>query len=147
MVGTLVKQRGMTLVELMIVMVIVAILLGVGVPSYRGYIQRSNRADATTALMRIAANQERHYLQYNRYAGTLDGGPPAGLNGRITSDRDFYNLTMVVGDATADFTVTASIAPGGKQKDDDDCQTFTLDEQGLRGATGNATDPVEECWR
>lgn len=147
MMGTLFNQRGMTLVELMIVVVIVSILLGVGVPSYRGYIQRSNRADATTALMRVAANQERHYLQYNRYATTLDGAAPAGLNGRTTSDRDFYNLTMVVGDITTDFTVTASINPAGKQKDDTDCLTFTLNEQGLRGATGGAADPVEECWR
>ena len=45
---------GFSLIELLIVVVIAAVLIGIGVPGYRQYVQRANRSDATAALLRIA---------------------------------------------------------------------------------------------
>ena len=52
-------SRGFSLVELMMVIVIIAILASVAVPGYRDYVQRAQRVDATAALLRIAAAQEK----------------------------------------------------------------------------------------
>ncbi len=60
-------HRGVTLVELLIVIVIIAILGLIAVPSYRQYSMRAQRTEAKTALLRLAANQERFYLQNNTY--------------------------------------------------------------------------------
>ncbi len=62
------RQNGMTLIELMIVIIVLGIIVAVGIPSYRSYIMRANRVDATSALLRLAANQERFYMQNNTYA-------------------------------------------------------------------------------
>ena len=59
---------GFTLMELMITLAIVALLAAIAVPSYREYIIRSNRIDATSALLKIAAAQEKFFLQNNSYA-------------------------------------------------------------------------------
>ena len=63
------RQQGMTLIELVVVMVIVGILAAVAIPSYRSYVIRSQRSDAKDALLALATQQEKHYLQCNNYAG------------------------------------------------------------------------------
>ena len=40
------NNKGITLIELMIVIVIVGILASISIPTYRGYMQRARRADA-----------------------------------------------------------------------------------------------------
>ena len=62
------RQRGMSLIELMIVVVIVGILAAIAIPSYRAYVIRSNRADAKVALLSTAQNLERCYTNSTPYA-------------------------------------------------------------------------------
>src|SRR2546429_5200969 len=57
------RMRGMTLIELMVVLVIVAILSTLAVGSYRRYVLRANRTDATSALLRIQVAEEKFFLQ------------------------------------------------------------------------------------
>ena len=53
--------------------------------------------------------------------------------------------------AVAGFTVTATASGDGPQRADDACQTLTLDQSGLRGATdsggGEGPDITARCWR
>jgi len=58
-------MRGVTLAELMIVVVVVGILASVAYPSYRQYAARAKRTEAKAALLQIATMQERFYLQNN----------------------------------------------------------------------------------
>ena len=142
------RQRGVTLIELMIVVLIIGIIAGVGIPSYRGYMLRSQRTDATAALLRIATAQEKFYLQNNTYAGNalLDDDPPAGL-GVDGSEHGWYTLSIVDADAEG-WTAQAVASSTGPQAGDHDCQTFTLNDRGVRGAenagSGSTTDT---CWR
>ena len=62
------RQRGMSLIELMIVVVIVGILAAIAIPSYRAYVIRANRADAKVALLSTAQNLERCYTNSTPYA-------------------------------------------------------------------------------
>jgi len=54
-------SRGVTLIELMIVVVIVSILAAVALPSYTAYVLRSHRVEAKTALLDLAGREERYY--------------------------------------------------------------------------------------
>lgn len=139
----------------MIVVVIMAILATASVAGYRQYTQRANRVDATSALLRVSTAQERFYLQNGRYATTADelADPPPGGLGIGGTERGFYELAVAAAPdgPVAGYTVTATAAGGGPQRDDDDCQVFTIDQSGLRGATdsggADGADITARCWR
>lgn len=147
------RQIGFTLIEMMIVLLIASIILTAAVPGYRQYVLRAGRVDATNALLRVAAAQEKFYLQNGVYAANsaLAAAPPAGLGFTASqSDRGYYNLAITpsAGGFTVGYTVSATTEPAEKQKDDTDCTAFSLDQSGRRGANGGydaAT--VEKCWR
>jgi len=138
-------QRGMTLVELMTVMVIVAILASIAVPSYRSYLVRSNRADAKSALMQVQAAEEKFYLQNNAYTNNVAGVPPAGLGLSSTTTNGFYTVTVTPGTGNQSYTATAAPTTAGGQSSDSKCGSFTVTDIGKRGITG--TDTVTNCWK
>ncbi len=145
------RQTGMTLIELMIVIMILGIIITVGIPSYRGYIIRANRVDATSALLRLAANQERFYMQNNTYASNaqLAAALPAGL-GIPGTDHGYYNLAIAAaaGGLVIGYTASATVTVGESQGSDADCWTYTLTETGLRTATTQgAADNTAVCWQ
>ncbi len=83
-------QRGLTLVELMIVTVIIAILAGVATVSYQSYIRRSRTAEASTLLLTIGAREEAYRQEFGQYcgAGRSDGMAPTtvGVNNSWPTD-------------------------------------------------------------
>lgn len=137
------------MIELMIVVVLISIILGVSIPSYRQYMQRASRGDATTALLRLTAAQERFYLQNGTYAGAaqLALDPPAGLGfAGALSERGYYNLNVVpnIAGLTVGYVAIATPAPGGNQVDDSDCALFSINQSGTRTSLpGN----IDKCWR
>jgi type IV pilus assembly protein PilE len=66
------RNRGFTLIELMIAVAIVAILAMVAVPSYSAYVMRGHLAEAASGLAAVRAQMERHY-QDNRSYATVGG--------------------------------------------------------------------------
>ncbi|MDQ7729116.1 type IV pilin protein [Halomonas sp. SpR8] len=61
-------QRGFTLIELMIVLVIVGIVSAIAYPSYTRYVQKSVRTDAHAGLMQAASELERCYTRTYSYS-------------------------------------------------------------------------------
>ena len=69
-------------------------------PSYQQHVMRSHRGDAMSALMRLAKQQEKWYLQNNTYSSSLtDLKVPATENG-------YYTLSITAADADT-FSATA----------------------------------------
>lgn len=68
------SSRGITLIELLIVIIIAGILAAVAIPVYTNYTQRARRADAKTALEQIRAAQEMFRAEKGRYANDADDG-------------------------------------------------------------------------
>lgn len=65
------RNRGFTLIELMIVVVIIGVLASIAYPSYQKYMKQTRRSDAQIVLSRIAAQQEKFFSDCGWYAGTL----------------------------------------------------------------------------
>lgn len=137
------RNSGFTLIELMVVLLIVGILSAVAVPTYRQYVIRAQRTEAKTALLQLAANQERHYLQNNTYTDDL------ALLGFATgvSENAVYTLSVPIADA-ATFQAIAVPTPGGGRNDvdmsqDEACARYTIDNAGQRSAF---PDPDDICW-
>lgn len=144
------RQAGVTLIELMVVIIVLGVLVGMGTPMYRQYIERAHRVDATTALMRLSANQERFYLQNNRYAGgdELADAMPDGL-GIGGTENGYYTLSITDDeDLAVGYTANATVTAGGDQASDMDCWVFSIDQQGLRSAVDHGGDDnTAECWQ
>ena len=137
------SARGVTLIELMTVIVVLAVLASIAVPSYRRYVMRSNRTEASAALLQVRIAQEKFFLQNGAYAddGALSTAPPAGLGIPGSTPSNYYNITLDRTSTTA-YTVTATAVNG--QADDTSCATLTINESGVRGSSPGS---VTECWR
>lgn len=139
------RMQGITLIELMTVIAILAIIATIAVPSYRGYMRRAQRADATAELLRVRSAQEKFFLQNNRYAtpAEFDDPKPAGLGFTGMSEHGHYTVAIAPGaDPITQYVATAT-ATGG-QVEDAPCQTFTIDEVGVRGS---APSGITTCWK
>ncbi len=141
------RMRGISLIELMTVVVIVAILATISVQSYRGYLVRAHRTDATTTLLRIQVAEEKYFLQNNTYTVNLNGAPPAGL-GIATATQNGYYTVAVAADSNSTNNIATSFAAtatatGGQTKDTA-CLTLTINDQGQKGPTQAA---VINCWK
>lgn len=140
------SQRGVTLMELMIVVVVVGILAAVAVPSYRSYLIRAQRTEAKSSLLQLQTAQEKFYLQNNVYTSNLTAASPAGLGLPAVTETGKYNLSVAgLGAGAQTYTATAAPRAGGGQTDDTKCANFTLTDRSVRGNSGSAT--VQECWK
>lgn len=142
------RHRGVTLVELLMVIVIIAILSSIAVPTYRSYVLRAQRTEATATLLRVQAAEEKFFAQNNIYAEDLTGAPPAGLGIPAITASGYYDLRAELLEEGSGYRIVASPRPGGGQYDDDKCREFTIDHNGLKAAKDeNGRDNTRECWR
>lgn len=150
------RQRGLTLIELVVVILVVGVLAAVAVPTYRNYVMRSQRSDAKEALLALAAQQEKFYLQCNWYGETIANAPVCGANqgasqvqGATESENGWYQLAVDADDTDGlEFAITATAVAGENQFQDTECRTFRVTHLGVRSATdADGTDSTAECWR
>jgi type IV pilus assembly protein PilE len=144
--------RGFTLIELMVVIAIVGILVSLANAGYGYATRKARRSEAKTALLDLAAREQRYYSTQSAYTAT----PSAlGYNGSafpVTLDSGNYTLTVSAGagsltpttTAAASFIVTATAV--GNQAKDTTCATLSVDSLGNQTASNGTTDTSSSCW-
>ena len=133
-----VTNRGFTLIELMIVVLIVSIIGVIAYPNYRDYVVRAARSEAKGALISTAAKQEQYFINNKTYANST---ALLGLDNPFITEGGKYQIQITSSSASA-FSLTA--VPQGGQTDDTDCMNFTLDSNGTKGVSGTAG--AGTCW-
>jgi len=136
----IVRMRGITLLELMIVVTIVGILAALAFPSYRAQVIRTHRADGMAALMQVAQQLERCYTRFSAYNHANCVAPNVTIP--FTSSDGHYIVTATARTASA-FTLDAT--PQGGQADDTECAVLRLKSDGVEGSQGADTD-TNGCW-
>jgi type IV pilus assembly protein PilE len=145
-------RRGFTLVEMMIVVLVLAIIASIAVPSYRSYVVRAQRSDATATLLKIRTAEEKFFLQNTTY--TTEFGPAGlrmmpGATTTLTTENGYYTVQVAIPDPTPgatpqSFLVTATPVAGGPQASDAKCTSFSLNSDGLRNSSPS---PIATCWK
>ncbi len=135
------RQRGFTLIEIMITVVIVAILAAVALPSYRSYVLRSHRADAMQALAEGQAIMERCYAQTFSYAA----GGACTNTVAPNSPQGYYQIALSNQSATS-YTVTATPTVGNMQTGDTQCATMSIDQANQKIGKDTASNAQSACW-
>jgi type IV pilus assembly protein PilE len=123
------KNRGFTLIEILVVMVVIGILAAIAVPSYQSQMRKGTRA-AAQAMMMDMANKQQFYLQSQRQYTTdyTQLGFPATLPNEVST---FYDVTITKNDTATPMTFTITAAPksGTRQAADG---SLTLDSTGTK---------------
>jgi len=130
-------MRGITLIELMIVVVIIGLMAVIAYPNYREFAARAKRNEAKAALLQIATNQERFYLQNNTYTCDMTRLGFSAAAGFVTESRS-YTVDVTACDAnnfTAQAVYNNADAEAGK------CGTFQINGRNVKTSA-----PLADCW-
>jgi len=91
------SNKGITLIELLIVIVIIRVLAEIAIPAYTNYMQSDRRIDAKTALEQLRAAQEMFRAERGGYSTN------------INQLRNTWGVPGVSGDYTIDFQAAAAL--------------------------------------
>lgn len=150
------NTAGFSLIELLAALVIVALLLALAVPAYRGHIVRAKRVQGQATLLKLMQQQERYYSQNNTYLAFSAGSDDAqgqqfqwwsGEEGEDGAARSAYEIdASACPEMAIKQCVLLRARPGTTRVDaqfqDADCGTLTLRSTGERGSSG----PAARCW-
>lgn len=123
------RQRGFTLIELMITVVIVGLLAAVAYPSYRNSMIKTRRAAAQTALADIAQRQQQYLMDARSFTTSL-----TDLKVTLPSDVSTYYTVTITTTAGPPPTFTAQAVPVSSQSQASD-GTLAINNAGTKTRT------------
>ena len=155
-------ERGFTLIEVLVVVLVLGILVAVAMPVYEGSMRKSRRSEAFAALAEVQQRQERHRSSFASYASSITNAPTATPPGLLMASartaNGYYDLALaLVGAGTTGYIATAVGVTGSPQQKDIACRALAVrfDAGNVRygaGATVGAIDwtladaDPNRCW-
>jgi type IV pilus assembly protein PilE len=143
------RAVGLTLIELMVVVAVLAILATIAIPAYDRLMTSVRRSDGRGALTSVALAQERYFSVYQHYTPAMSTLISlAGLDSEFKyGNNDFRsikrNYLLSVAATSTTFLVTAAPDPSKPQANDTYCTEMTIDGTGKKSGKP-ATD--NKCW-
>lgn len=140
------RQKGFTLIELMVTVAIVAIIAAIAYPSFLKSAQRGRRADAKASLTQYSQALERCYTEYGTYSNTACGVLATLQGAGYNTAHSYYTVTAPSVTSTT-YALAATAVSTGPQANDTGCTIMTLNNQGQQGSGSNtATSDTGSCW-
>ena len=130
----MIKQKGVTLIEMLIVVAVIGVLTAIAYPSYQSHVLKGHRTQAMGDMIKIQLALEESYTQNSAYDFTIVSGGSCSF---CDTDKDRYVFTITP--QTADYIITATAQT--KQENDTDC----LDKKRLT-LNSNSKGSPERCW-
>jgi type IV pilus assembly protein PilE len=100
------KHLGLTLIELVITLAILAILTAVAVPAYKGYIAESRKIEGRNNLAALKLAEEEFFLENNSY---FDGSDADALK---TNSNNLW-VVQANDDGQINFDYSVTLSGGG----------------------------------
>lgn len=155
------RQKGFTLIEVMVVVAIIGVLAAVAYPSYKEYSARARRAEARAILIASQQWMERFYTENFRYdknsanvavtdasqfPSRFSVSPSPGQGAPV------YDIAVVVTDNVRDVYSVTATRKAGTSMASDRCGNFSIDHLGRRDLTGysgfsSKSAALEVCWK
>jgi len=142
-------QSGMTLIEVLVVVVIVSVLAAFAFPSYMQFVVRAKRSAATSMILQVADRQQQFFMDNKRYAATLPqlNFPAATFmiadEGAFVADGAADRVYQVSLSNTTATTYTVNAVPQLNQAiKDTQCGSLSLTHTGVKGQSGGG----QNCW-
>lgn len=101
------RQKGFSLIELLVVIGILGIIAAIAIPMYSNYKTKAFRTSAKVSLVEGTQNMERYFTRNNTYVGATVGDPAAGDQILQWTEGSRYQLTIQASTATT-FTLRAT---------------------------------------
>ncbi|MCP3870339.1 MAG: prepilin-type N-terminal cleavage/methylation domain-containing protein [Gammaproteobacteria bacterium] len=136
------NNRGVTLVELMIVVAVLAIISTIAFPIYNGYVQKTRRVAATAELIEIGQLMESFYIKSTgapTYAptGFSAGDDASSYFPQLAGSRaeKYYSITIDSAGGSG-YVIKAQLKSGFE---DSKCgSTLTINQAGVRTVTNSS---------
>ncbi len=138
------KNKGFSLIELMIVVAVLGILVAVALPSYTSYVIRSKRTECRAAIMQVMQQQERYFTQQNAYLAYTSSASSIPM--RQFSGEDLANSSCTLSAAACTgSTISACVQVTGTPRNYTDpvVDNITMQSNGDKGCSGS---DATKCW-
>jgi len=80
-------KAGFTLIELLIVVAILGVIAGIGIPAYNGYIQSAKESVAQNSLRSVCLIEADYLAENNKYLLTSTGNQTKTINNQLFSGK------------------------------------------------------------
>ena len=132
------RNKGFTLVELLIVIAIVAILVALAIPSFQDAVRKSRRSDAMDTIMEVHLARERFRVNNPNYGlpGTITTASPGG----------HYSVSLIIPTAPNNILNYSIVATALNDQASDACGNYTL-AVAAGTVTKTAVGDDSICWK
>lgn len=147
------RQKGFSLIELMIAVAIIGIITSIAYPSYQGFIVSTNRGAAQADLMSLAAAMERHKAASFSYKAAADSaadtGKPAIFHQHSPSAELYANrrYDLYISEASSGaYLLEAKPVSGTSQEGDGNVAFYNDGRRAWDQNNNGAYSTTEYCW-
>ena len=144
------RQSGLTVIEMVTVLVALVVLAAIAIPLWHNYQMRERREGAVDALLAVQAAQDKYFATQAQYADDAQAftraAPGLGMNRKSAGDA--YRVEVQRSADRLGYVVVAisnQVVEGARV--DSRCHEFRLDEQGRRSSLDlEGNDSTADCW-